>query len=327
LLIARLTAAALAALSAAAAANTIEIRGRVTNRFTEEKYRTAQIVVTDRLGVELGRATADRRGRYELKISGPRYIILKALMEGYPAALYQIDTEEIKESTTDREENRVFGDLRIPTYHQDVTFVERSATPGLEELLDRENPAAVKAYQAARKQRDSGEAKKAIGAFEKLVRQYPDFYLGHIDLGMLLAAQQENDRALEVFSQASKLRPDHPWAYVGLGLALNNKQEYRAATQHLEKAVQLQPNSVNALFHLGVASFKLGAHERAAWSLEQVIALDPKFSPLAYKTLASIYAARQDPQRAARALESYLEHFPNAADAEKVRQILARLRP
>jgi len=142
---------------------------------------------------------------------------------------------------------------------------------------------------------------------------------------MILAAQQENDRALEVFTQAQKLRPDHSWAYVGLGLALNNKQDHRGAAQHLEKAVELEPNSVNAQFQLGQAAFKLGDHDRALKCFEQVIALNPKFSPLAYKTLASIYVNRQDPQRAARALESYLIHFPDAPDAEKVKQILARL--
>lgn len=142
----------------------------------------------------------------------------------------------------------------------------------------------------------------------------------------MLAAQQENDRAVELFTQAQKLRPEHAWAYVGLGIALNNKQQYQAAAQHLEKAVQVEPNSVNAQFQLGQAAFKLGEQERALKCFEQVVALDPKFNPVVYKTLASIYVARQDAQGAARALESYLAQFPDAADAEKVKQILARLK-
>ena len=322
----RLTAAALLALYPAAAAETVEIKGRVTNQFAAEKYRAVQVIVTDRLGVELGRARPDARGQYELKITGPRYIIFKALLEGYPDAIYQLDTEEIKESTKDREENRVFGELRIPTYYQNITFGAKASGPqGLEDLLARENPAAVKAYRAARSQKEAGDLKKAAGSLEKLIRQYPDFYIGYIDLGMILAAQQENDRAVEVFTQAQKLRPEHPWAYVGLGFALNNKQDYRSAAEYLEKAVQLEPNSVNAQFQLGQAAFKLGDHERALKCFEQVVVLDPKFNPIVYKTLASIYVARQDAQGAARALQSYLAQFPDAADAEKVKQILARL--
>jgi len=322
---ARMTAAALLAVWAVAAAVAVEIKGRVTNQFPEEKYRAVEIIVTDRLGVELGRARPDRHGQYELKITGPRYIILKALLEGYPAAIYQLDTEEIKESTADREENRVFGDLRIPIYFQNITFAATAGAPTLEELLGRENPAAVKAYRAARSQKEAGDLSKAAGSLEKLIQKYPEFYIGYIELGMILAAQQENERALEVFTQAQKLRPEHSWAYIGLGLALNNKQDYRAAAGHLEKAVQLEPASVNAQFQLGQAAFKLGDHDRALKCFEQVIALDPKFSPLAYKTLASVYVNRQDPQRAARALESYLVHFPDAADADKVKQILVRL--
>jgi tetratricopeptide (TPR) repeat protein len=320
-----LLAAALAVLPPAPAANTVEIKGRVTNQFTEQQYRAVEVVATDRLGVVLGRAHPDNRGRYELKISGPRYIILKAILEGYPDAVYQLDTQEIRESTADREENRVFGELRVPTYFQNITFAAAQAPQGLEELLARENPAAVKAYREARSQKEAGDAKKAAEALDKLIQKYPDFYIGYIDLGMILAAQQENDRAVEVFEQAQKLRPQHSWAYVGLGLALNNKQDYRAAAQHLEKAVELEPNSVNAQFQLGQAAFKLGDHDRAIKCFEQVIALDPKFNPLAYKTLASIHVTKKDPQAAARALESYLAQFPDAADAEKVKQILTKL--
>ena len=98
--IARLTSAALLVLFPAAAAEPVEIKGRVTNQLAEEKYRAVEIIVTDRLGVELGRARPDRRDQYELKITGPRYIIFKALLEGHPDAIYQLDTQEIKESTT-----------------------------------------------------------------------------------------------------------------------------------------------------------------------------------------------------------------------------------
>ena len=221
-------AAALAALLAAAAAHTVEIKGKVTNQFAAEKYRQVEILVTDRLGVELGRAHADERGRYELKISGPRYVILKALLEGYPTAIYQVDTQEIKESTEDREENRVFAELRTPTYFQNVTFGSAGGPATLEDLLLKEDPAAVKAYRAARTQKEAGDLGKAAGALEKLVDKYPAFYIGYIDLGMVLAAQGQNDRAVEVFTKAGKLRPEHSWSYIGLGVALNNKQDYQA---------------------------------------------------------------------------------------------------
>ncbi len=309
---------AAAALLAAAAANTVEIKGRVTNQLDSAQYRQVEIVVTDRLGVELGRARADARGRYELKISGPRYVILKAALEGYPQAIYQIDTQEIKESTEDREENRVFAELRTPTYFQNITFGATGGAGTLEDLLAKEDPAAVKAYREAR-------GRKETGALEKVVEKYPGFYIGYIDLGMMLAAQGQNDRAIEVFTKAGKLRPEHSWLYIGLGVALNNKQDYKAAAGYLEKAVALEPNPVNGLFQLGMASFKLGAQERAQQCFERVAELEPKFNPLVYKTLASIYVSRQNPRGAARALQTYLAQFPDAPDAEKVKQILVKL--
>lgn len=158
--ITRLSAAVLLALWPAAAAETVEIKGRVTNQLAAEKYRAVEVIVTDRLGVELGRARPDGQGRYELKITGPRYIILKALLEGFPEAIYQVDTGEIKESTADREENKVFGELRTPTYYQNITFAASPGPRTLEELLSKENPAAVKAYRAARSRETPGTSRR-----------------------------------------------------------------------------------------------------------------------------------------------------------------------
>ncbi len=309
----------------AAAAVTVEIKGRVTNQFPEEKYRAVEIVVTDRLGVELGRTHPDRRGQYVVKITGPRYIILKALLDGYPAALYQLDTEEIKESTADREENKAFGELRIPTYFQNVTFAFGEGPFGLDDLLAGENPAAVRAYRSARAHKEAGDVRKAVSSLEKLVREHPDFYIGYIELGMTLAARQESDRALEVFTRAQVLRPQHAWAYVGLGMVLNSKRDYKAAAQHLEKAVALDPNSVQAQFQLGQAFLQLGDHDRARARFHRVIELEPKFSPIAFKYLSSIEVKMGNLEGAARLLESYLANFPDAPDRDKVEQILRKL--
>jgi hypothetical protein len=144
MLLIRLTAAALLVLFPAIAAKTVEIKGRITNQFAAEKYRAVQVIVTDRLGVELGRVPPDQQGQYELKITGPRYVILKATLDGFPDAVYQLDTGEIRESATDRGENKVFGELRIPTCFQNATFTTREGPSILEDLLARENPSALR---------------------------------------------------------------------------------------------------------------------------------------------------------------------------------------
>jgi tetratricopeptide (TPR) repeat protein len=318
-----------------AVGGTAEIKGKVTNEFSEEEYLAVTIIITDRLGVEIGRTNPNKSGRYEIKISGPRYVIIKATLDGYPTPLYQLDTEEYSESTDDRPENQVFGAMRILTYYQDITFGEK-ATGGVQptdvpmtmgEILATEDPKAVEDYQEAIKKRDEGDLKSAVKDLEKLTEKHPDFYVGYIELGMILAAQQENDRAEEVFLTALTQQPDRSWAYVGMGVVLNNKQDYESAAGYLEKAVEIEPNSVNAQLQLGHALFKLGDYDRALFCFERVVELDPGFHPLAYKTMASIYVSKQDAAGAADALEAYLEHFPDAEDADKVRQILAKLRP
>lgn len=312
-----------------------EIKGKITNELSAEKYQEVTVIITDRLGVEIGRTTPNSTGRYTIKVSGPRYVIIKATLEGYPTPLYQLDTEEYGESTTDRPENRAFGEMRILTYYQDITFGEKQTVEGsqegpamtMEEILASEDPKAVSEYRKVLKKKEEGDVRGAIKELEKLNQKYPNFYIGYIELGMILAAQQENDRAIEVFLKALAERPDHSWAYAGMGVALNNKEEYESAAGYLEKAVEIEPNLVNAQFQLGQALFKLGNNDRALYCFQRVVELDPRFQPLAYKTMASIYVSKQDAAGAARALEAYLEQFPDAGDADKVREILAKLRP
>ena len=333
-LIAFLTLAAFAATAAAQGVIAVEIKGRITNELTEEQYQAVEIIVSDRLmGVELDRTRPNKRGRYELKVNAPKYIIIKALLEGHPTALYQLDTKEYAESTGDRAENRAFGAMRIQTYYQNVTFGETESAAAesdgllaLDDLLAQEDPQAVKAYRKARDQKDAGNVAKAVDSFEKLIKKYPSFYIGYIDLGMIQVAQQQPDRAQETFTHAQTLRPEHPWAYVGLGLALNQKGDHQGSVGPLERAVELDQNSINAQFQLGQASFQFGDKDRALECFQRVVELDPKFNPIVYKLLSSIYVNRQDAVRAADSLESYLTHFPDAADRDKVEQILVKLK-
>ncbi len=318
-----------------AVGGTAEIKGKVTNEFSEDEYLAVTVIITDRLGVEIGRTHPNKSGRYEIKISGARYVIIKATLDGYPTPLYQLDTEEYSEGTTDRPENLVFGEMRILTYYQDITFGEKGiagseqadAPITMEEILATEDPKTVRDYERAIQKRNEGDLKGAVDDLEKLTKKHPDFYIGYIELGMILATQQENDRAVEVFLTALAQQPDRSWAYVGMGVVLNNKQDYESAAGYLEKAVELEPNSVNAQLQLGHALFKLGDNDRAMFCFERVVELDPGFHPLAYKTMASIYVSKQDAAGAADALEAYLEQFPDAEDADKVREILAKLRP
>ncbi len=223
--------------------------------------------------------------------------------------------------------------MRIQTYYQNVTFGGRESataeTDGLltlDDLLAQEDPKAVKAYRKARDQKDAGNVAKAVDLFEKLIKKHPSFYIGYIDLGMMLVAQQQTDRAKEIFTHAQTLRPEHPWAYVGLGLALNQKGEHQGAVGPLDRAVELDPNSINAQFQLGQATFQLGDKDRALECFQRVVELDPKFNPMVYKLLSSIYVNQQDAVRAVDSLESYLIHFPDAADRDKVEQILVKLK-
>jgi tetratricopeptide (TPR) repeat protein len=88
------------------------------------------------------------------------------------------------------------------------------------------------------------DMEKASEQFRAAVSLRPGFALAHLNLGKVLAAQQDWAQAEPEFRHAILLDPDLAAAHVGLGLVLATKQSSMSAEARaeMEKGLRLDPN-------------------------------------------------------------------------------------
>lgn len=236
---------ALLVTASATAGDTFELKGKITNPFTEEQYRAVTVLVTDRLATELGRTHPDKSGHYELKITGPQFIIIKAELEGFPTVKYQLDTKQYKESTTDREENRVFGELRIQTYYQNITFGEQ-------------------------------ENDRALDVFKRAQALRPEHSWGYIGLGMALNNKQDYRGAVQHLEKAVALEPSSVSARYQLAFSLFSLGENDRASDCFTQVLDTNP-SFNPMIYKYLSSIRIkkGDADGAARALESYLTQFP----------------------------------------------------
>jgi tetratricopeptide (TPR) repeat protein len=110
--------------------------------------------------------------------------------------------------------------------------------------LDREFKIAVAQYEA-------GKYPEAAAQLEKLVREIPENFEVHELLGLVYAAESENDRANEHLEKAVRLKPDSTTAHTNLGNNLFRLGKLDLAEQQFKKAAALEPQDYEANYNLG----------------------------------------------------------------------------
>jgi tetratricopeptide (TPR) repeat protein len=110
--------------------------------------------------------------------------------------------------------------------------------------LDRDFKIAVAQY-------DAGKYPEAAAQLEKLVREIPGNFEVHELLGLVYAAESENDRANEHLEKAVRLKPDSTTAHTNLGNNLFRLGKLDLAEQQFKKAAALEPQDYEANYNLG----------------------------------------------------------------------------
>jgi len=110
--------------------------------------------------------------------------------------------------------------------------------------LDRDFQSAVAQYEA-------GRYPEAAAQLEKILPQVPESFEVHELLGLVYAAQSQNERAREHLEKAVRLNPNSASARTNLGNNLLELGKPDLAEQQFKKAVALEPGSYDANHNLG----------------------------------------------------------------------------
>jgi tetratricopeptide (TPR) repeat protein len=172
----------------------------------------------------------------------------------------------------------------------------------------------------------SKDIKGAIKQFKLAVAEYPDFVNAYNELGTQYMFLNDLEKAEEALRLALKSKPEAVEPMMNLGIVLFRQQRFIDAESVLRSALKIDEKSAIGHFYLGRLLTRLEHYDEAEKELNLAMSLSKNKMIEVHRMLANVYLGKDDYQRAADELETYLRLNPTAQDAEKLRTVLAQLR-
>lgn len=182
----------------------------------------------------------------------------------------------------------------------------------------------IKEFQKGLEAEKHGRTDEAIEHYQKAIRNSPDFYPAHNNLGSALLARHQLAEAQRQFEAAVAGNQNDAEARFNLANVLLLTQHYDDAAVEIQEGFQRQPVSAFGQFLQGSLYSHTDQPQLAEKSLLTALSLDPKMSQ-AYLQLVNLYLRQKRTSDAMDKLETYLREFPDAQFSQKARDLLKRL--
>ena len=159
-----------------------------------------------------------------------------------------------------------------------------------------------------------GKLKEASIEYRNALKEVPDLFEAHYQLGRVYLQTDEPEKAYQSFARAANLDSSHADAHVKAGTLLLVAGDYREARALAERALKASPKSADAHILLGNALAGLDNPNRALNQIEQAIHLDPTYAP-AWTTLGALQFHVGKREQARQYLQKAVDLDPQSADA------------
>ncbi|MGD2087031.1 MAG: HEAT repeat domain-containing protein [Candidatus Aminicenantes bacterium] len=118
----------------------------------------------------------------------------------------------------------------------------------------------------------------AINEFEKAVKNVPNYYLAHHNLGTAYYEDGQNAKAITQYKEALKLNPRYSYTHNNLGLAYVRSNRPYKAIEHYKRAIDIDPTYHKAYNNLGVALFKINKIDEAKAMFQKAVKVNPNYT-------------------------------------------------
>ena len=181
-------------------------------------------------------------------------------------------------------------------------------------------------YDSAMELAKKGNHTEAIAKLKLAVAEYPTFTQALNELGVQYLRLNRLEDADDSFQQALKIDPESFPALMNRCIANVLMKRYGEAVPMLRKALSRDDKSAVGHYFLGQALANLGLFDDAEKELLASLELGKDQMKEAHRILAIIYTSRGARQQAVEHLEAYLKLTPNAPDAEKLKEMIRKLK-
>jgi len=208
-----------------------------------------------------------------------------------------------------------------------VAAVERASSrlgrPG--RLLGAALAGAVLAVLAAQVRAQIPIYRDAETLWAETIRRNPEAWIAWNNLGQIVSARGESERAIELYRRALALNERYEMAHYNLGSALADQGRLEEALPHLERAVEIEPGFADAHNNLGNALGRRGDYAAAIAHYRAALAIDERMAKVHYNLGVALRA--QGELAAARdALARAVELRPRWARARRELGLVLRAR-
>lgn len=137
--------------------------------------------------------------------------------------------------------------------------------------------------------------------------------------------QAAQNRIMQLQDSVNK-DPKNLVAWVELGNVLMDSGRFQEAIAAYQKSLDMDRNNVNVRVDMGTCYRNMRQPDKAAEEYRKAIAINPNH-PNAHRNLAVVLAFDLNNKKAAvKELEQYIKLAPHAPDAQKIRDLLAKLK-
>ena len=210
------------------------------------------------------------------------------------------------------------------TVRETTKDIFRKESSAVDELSSRVSKKAFKAFQQASEESARGNHLKAVEFLQKAIKEAPNFFEAHNNLGAQHQKLKEPDKAIEAYERAIAIKRDSPKPFLNLGNIYLERKEWDSALKNFRTALDLEGNNLNAHLALGRIYLEKRDYGRAEEHLETVTRLDPLHNRHAFLALIQTEIMAQRCERAMYFLNSFLSYFPSDPDAERLKQEIER---
>ncbi len=311
--------ALLALVSATVSAQTTDgreepIRHSVAGRVLTQDGRPSQnisVVLSQADGSRIGRKTVGYDGSFVFDSLASGDYLLTIERPDFASVGRPLEIRKYKEPRT------VVLDIRLKG-NESASFREVVKAYGslpsdrkAEEKSKKVSRKAGRAYLKASAAAAKGDRAKAIRHLRKAVREQPEFFEAHYNLGVHYQALEQWENATRAYLKAIDLNSHSARPNFNLGVIYHNQGKLDQAIERYRLALEYDSSFAEAHQALGEARFQQGRPYAAEQHLETATRLAPARAAPSFGLLVKIQLLNKDPGQAQFYLDQFLKHHPD----------------
>jgi tetratricopeptide (TPR) repeat protein len=181
-------------------------------------------------------------------------------------------------------------------------------------------------YEAGLNDLENKRDAEGLDKIKRSIEAFPDYYLALDTLGNEYVNREYYEAAYILLTKAVSVNSRSFSSTFGLGLAAFRLGRTDDALARFQEAVVIDNGSANAHLWLGIAQHAKGDLEKALRSIKEAANLTGEGVPEIHWQLARVLNDQKEYAEAAKELELFLKYRPDAANREKIKEMIRTLK-